>query len=256
MTIGESIAKALLNQSGLSLEDVKVSIRQIDSNGFCKFSPEDLRHERIKIIEYTLDSKDIRPFEYKIKTALHEFYHANADGLKHDWNIIGYQAWLDIEETATETAANFLLEKAGIKQDIMLTYSEKLVKYLPKLKKLDEFKDCKTIKDFGRKFLKYRFSDEYRTAEWEGLFKQINNIDLDFKNYANQYKDYVMQNKKEIVDVIYESLNNPVKKRFSESEFKSTIENSIDNGWEHYSDIGGPGFSQSLLWAMIKMGVK
>ena len=49
-----------------------------------------------------------------------------------------------------ETSAHYLSELVRIKEKIFLSYLDKRVEVLPRLKKFKKFKKCKTISDFAR----------------------------------------------------------------------------------------------------------
>lgn len=244
------LASDLMERSGLG--HINVAIRSnINANGYCRFEK---GVSKVNIIEYVLEKQDARPYEYQVKTALHEFYHANMNGLKIDKNF-GALDWVNIEETATESAALYLKKAAGITKEITPAYSDKLIWNLPRLKQLEEFKDCTTIEDFGAKFLKYRFSDNSKTVEWTRLANNIDKQPLDMVQYAKQYEKHVLENKNEILEMLFDAVTDTTK--VSKKEFyKQAITKSFEEGWNVYQDKYGLAFTQSLIIAMNRLGVK
>lgn len=133
-----------------------------------------------------------------------------------------------------------------------------MVHALPRLKLLDEFKNCSTIVDFGREFLKFRFSSENKTASWEKYFKHCKRGDFDIESYARSYESYVYDNINGIVDKIYENTNS------GGEQVKDAIKQAVLDGWGSLSKgglasagtIARQGFRDSLIVAMNRLGVK
>lgn len=247
-----TFAKHLLDDSGL--DHIKLSTGHSRERGFCEFDTQSLRND-IKIIKYHLQDPDNRTHEYQIKTVFHEFYHASSDGLKHDILKIGFENWAKIDDTFAECTAHYLNKKAGITHEIMPAYADHLINNLPQLKQLPEFKDCRTIIDFGEKFAKFRFEDEKKSAEWEKYYNHCYN-QFDVKNYAKQYYDYAVNNIEDITDKIIENSPQYVGAReFMINDFKNAwdkIKNNNGNLLENEEYM----FSSSLIVAMNREGVK
>ncbi|WP_339294350.1 phage minor capsid protein [Paenibacillus sp. FSL W7-1279] len=246
----KDFAELLLNKAGLG--HISVSIDQnLNANGACMIN---FGGERADVSAYRLLRDDGRPFDYQTKTALHEFYHANMHGLKHDVYDLGMKEWLKLEETATETAAHFMADLVGVSENLAYSYSGYLVETLPKLKRLDEFSDAVTVKDFGRKFMKYRFDNDFKTAEWRPLKDQIDKITIEMGDYAQYYKSYVFEHEDEIVKKIFDNISDSTK-QFNRENYITAIKNSLNAGWKNY-DFSQPGFTDSLIIAMNDVGVK
>jgi hypothetical protein len=243
----EKLARYLLDSVGL--KNIPVKIESTNNYGYCQLE-NIYSSDKITISKYVLKKGDPRSYEYQIKTVFHELYHAKSNGLKHDLNKIGgLNNWAFIDDTAAECSAHYLTKQAGIDYEIMPSYAEYLVNNLPKLKKLDEFKNCDTIADFGKEFIKYRFSNEYKTAELNKLYQHCKNTNINLSDYANQYKQYIEDNIDDIVNKIAENIAN------SNNSIKSIIKQSVIDDWK-YNNVKGRGFIDSLIVAMNRKGVK
>lgn len=188
--------------------DLKISVKKTDvGNGYCQFfeSPDG----RLGVSEYVLLKNDTRPDPYKHKTMFHEFYHLNAHGLDRPSGGLGAE-WTKWEETATETAAFYMAKRAGVATDrIVPSYQQYLSTNLPRLKQLDEFKDCERLEDFGAVFMKYRFNPDTATAKWANLSRRVSSTkEVDMLSYYRQnYKDHAKQNIDRYEDMLFEALS-------------------------------------------------
>lgn len=196
-TSREQLGRDILDS--LDLNDIPVSVRKIEANGFCAFNNGDT----MDITEYVLNSNDYRSDNYKIKTALHEAFHAKSNGMKIDYFKIKKE-WVHVEETLTESAAHYMVKQLGINQEIAPAYSDKLVDMLPRLKQLDKFKDCVKISDFGR----IAWEDRLNGVEpmWAELYDESMKIKHDWKEYSKQYFEYIIDNKEELIDKMLENM--------------------------------------------------
>lgn len=183
----------------LDLNNIPVSVRKISANGFCSFSNSDT----MDITEYVLNSNDYRNNNYKIKTALHEAFHAKSHGMKIDYFNIKKE-WVHVEETLTESAAHYMVKQLGINQEIAPAYSDKLVDMLPRLKQLDKFKDCTKISDFGR----IAWEDRLNRVEpmWAELYDESMKIKHDWKEYSKQYFEYISDNTEDLINKMLENM--------------------------------------------------
>ena len=267
-----TFAKELLATFGLDKKAV-VGIKALKgANGSCVYYT---HTGKIDLTEFNLLSTDNREKEYKIKTALHELFHASNDGLVHDFEVSSrqygveayhwtFKDWTDLEETFTESAAHYLAREAGI-VDLQPSYSEKLVRNLPQLKQINMFKKCKTVEDFGEIMVQYRMVDK-KPAYWKDIFHEVEKTNVDagriiFKpaTYAkdNGYSKYVLDNLDELVDKFLENtpVNKPYKQRFIDQAREI---------WESVEDHAGIPlvanntmlFNELMIAAMKKMGVK
>lgn len=162
--------------------------------------------DRFYATSFELNSRDGRAIEYQKKTAFHEAYHAMNHGRRTDRGNFGLFSWTDIEETFAEASSHYAVEALGITKGKKLapSYPDKLIETLPRLKKLDEFKDCKTIADFG----KIAWNKKLAGGEslWKDLAKELENVNFDSKSYALSYKKYMIDNKEVLVDKILENM--------------------------------------------------
>jgi Phage minor capsid protein 2 len=202
---------------------------------------------------FLLHDNDKRPIEVRLKTMFHEYYHAKMEG-QPSYHMVAMKTddWVDWEETMTEAASHKMLRLAGVKGEIPFSYADKLVRNLPKLKKLPEFKNCKTIEDFGEVALKYRFGkDSDKTIDWSKLQDDLGSKPKrDFVKYIDKhYKDYAMEHKDELIDVMM--MNLP-------GDSRDSVERAFNSGWSYYEmeKFDNVGFSMSLAIVMNRIGVK
>ena len=218
----KEIAEDLLKANGLN---VPVNVKKINQRGSCEFEI-DRDRNTIKLKTYNLQVDDDRDIRYQMKTMLHEMYHAKMDGLKTDVEKLGKANFLLIEETFTESAAHYLIKELGISDNLMPAYSGYLTETLPKLKMLKEFKDCKTIEDFGEIMFDYRLGNK-KTAEWTEMYNTLSSLYFNKSEYAKKYFDYIENNLDVITDKIIE--NTPVWGNRKE-EIEKTVREWIKNG--------------------------
>ncbi len=146
---GKSIDRKALGERILKeygVDGVPVNIKDMADYGFCSVR---IQSGKLIVTDYNLNASDKRSVLYKIKTAFHEAFHASGNGFPTDIDSMDQSRWLDLEETFAESSAHYMASQYGI-TDLTPSYPDKLVKMLPRLKKLPEFKGCKTIADFGK----------------------------------------------------------------------------------------------------------
>ena len=240
--LGKDILKAL------DLEYIPVDVRPISAHGFCAIENSDI----VNIKEYVLNSKDQRENNYKIKTALHEAFHAKANGMEFDYHKIK-QNWIQIEETLTESAAHYLAKAVGIMEEISPAYAEKLVEMLPRLKQLDRFKLCSTIADFGEVAWIDRLNGV--APVWRDLFRESMETKHDWKQYSKQYFSYIRDKEDELVSKMLENM--PQYTSYKEdmiNDCKGAMK-SIENGTS-MNQNQQTVFQNVLIITMNRVGVK
>lgn len=213
----------------LELSDIPVSVKKIKAHGYCSLN----NGNNSEITEYVLNSADNRHNNYKIKTAFHEAYHAKANGMKSDYFQIKKE-WLQIEETFAESSCHYMVKELGIEEEISPSYSEKLVEMLPRLKKLDKFKNCNSIADFGEIAWIDRLNGV--EAEWASLYDECMKAKHDWKKYSLQYMDYINDNVDDLVNVM---LNNmPQYKEYKDQMIKDCkiAMTDLENGKNLYGN--------------------
>lgn len=247
------ISKDLLARVGL--DHVKVSVRKIKALGQVQYYDE---KTGMAVDSFVLDSQDGRDDIHKLRTMFHEFYHANYHGLIHDYQRYGgfsREEWKKWEETATEAAAHFMLQRAGVGSGTVPSYSSYLTKTLPLLKHLPEFADCVSVEDFGAKFMKYRFSKN-KSAKWKEFQESVAEIEIEWeKYYRENYEQYVMDNEDQIVDEIFAAISTMGKERNREA-YQSGIRNGIRDGWKKMRNTWGDVWTMSMIMAMEREGIK
>lgn len=233
----------------LNLNNVADHLKALKEYGTCRF----YSHTGVvEMIDYNLNSKDPRSYQYRVKTAFHEAFHAKADGLKIDIAKLGNKAWLDIEETFAESSAHYLASQVGI-TDLAPSYGLRLCEMLPRLKQLPEFSSCSTIADFG----KVAFDDRMngRTAEWTELYNRAMSVTHNWKEYGKQYFADIQQKPEEYIDKMLENM--PQSKVYRENilqDLTSGIQ-KINDG-KDLSKGESVVISNVLAIAMNRLGVK
>ena len=211
-----------------------------------------------KFNEVHLDLDDKRKMSYREKTIFHESYHANLNGKKMDLGKIVSSDWLDIEEVFAETSAHYLSELAGIKEKMSLSYSDRIVQILPRLKKFRKFKDCETISDFGRIVYYERYKG--KNAIWGPIRKIVFSKELDTIEYSKQYLEYIEKNQNKIFTMfyrntfdLYENLGKEDLKKILNKGFKAMKEK---NNINEFTELEKYSFNVVLAIAMRLKGVK
>jgi hypothetical protein len=188
--------------------NMKIKIAKIQANGYVQ--PTIRGGTKIDISEFALQSQEHRPIQYQWKTMFHEFYHANMKGLDYKKSTMFNAEWTKWEETATETSALFMSQRAGIDiSTITPSYANYLNENIPRLKQLPEFQDCETLSDFGSVFMKYRFDPDHASADWTWLEDKValdsKPVNMN-KYFVDHYKDHLIANKDRFVDMLFDSL--------------------------------------------------
>jgi hypothetical protein len=206
-------------------------------------------------IKYGLKGNDVRKPVYQLKTIFHELFHANAEGISWD-GAYNKAVWSKFDDTFAECTAHYLTKAVGQIHEIFPSYANHLIELLPKLKRLPEFQDCKTIIDFGEKVLKYRYSKTGKNACWRALAAKCDSIEIDMYEYAKNYIDYVLEHKEEIVDKFIE--NAP-----KDAIFRNEMLVDITGAWKKLRYNKNAVFNQNeilfldngLIFAMNRKGV-
>lgn len=196
----KKLARQVLDELGL--EDIPVHIKKIQPHGYCRIDSGTLD---ANVLEYVLDSGDLRDDVYKIKTMFHEAYHAKGHTHLSDITIIGQDAWTDIEEIFAETSSHYITRQAGFDQVLSPSYADKFIKVLPRLKQLDDYKDFETIMDFGKWGWANRVTDG--KAVWGNHYAHAMQIKFDWKKYVNDnYIEHIDKNLDSLLDRMLDNM--------------------------------------------------
>jgi hypothetical protein len=196
----KAFAEQFIDNLGIDCTNIEINVKDALDNGHCIFGRNTTRSV-IHYSEYVLKANDERSMTHRVKTAFHESFHLSAEGKGWDGLTITHdikERWRSLEETFTESAAHYLLERYGVVEKIAPSYAKELVTNLPKLKKLDKYSSCSTIQDFG----KIAFTDRQNGADakWMELSKQKNCVKLADDYYA-QYHSYISEHEDELFDM-------------------------------------------------------
>lgn len=158
------------------------------------------------VLKYNLNKADTRRMEYKVKTMIHEGYHACNDGLPwiYNKNISQDKARFH-EETRTEMTALFLANKLN-GYTYVPSYAVEVVSAAAKYKRLDEYKHCNTLNDLGEVFYKSRMVNKKNPSYYE-LEEKFRKIKLD-DNYYKLYYNRISKNKDRYYEICKNSLFN------------------------------------------------
>ncbi|MHC1681378.1 MAG: hypothetical protein AB6733_00195 [Clostridiaceae bacterium] len=235
--------------NSLNIGHINVSVKSIAEHGYCRF---DFSGGISDVLEYTLNSKDIRGNTYQVKTAFHEAFHAKSNGMRSDYPSVKTK-WLEVEETFAESSSHFMVKTLGIDEEISPSYAEKLVNMLPRLKQIDKYKDCSSISDFGEIAWADRLNDVH--PEWEGLYDECMKVSIDFNTYAAQYIPYIESNKEVLVDLTL--ANMPQYEQYRTSFLRDCTDaiNKIRNN-DNLNSNQNMVFKNVLANAMNRLGVR
>ncbi len=213
----KKLASNIVEYEGLP---IKVQKHAIENNGQCKLS---ISNAKIEVKTFELNSKDLRNVEYKTKTMFHELFHAKVNDLEHDIKEVGFTRWAYIDDVFAESTAHYLVKEVGLTKEITPAYARHLIETLPKLKKIEAFKDCKTIADFGEVAYSYRFGNNL-TAKWKPLIDELDKTKFDLYRYSGNYLDYIEKNKVNLIEQTLENMPSYIQYK---DEMIENVEDSI-----------------------------
>lgn len=200
-----SFAKCFIDNLGIDCTNIKVRTAGTTNYGHCTFGS-GTTQSVIHYSEYVLDANDKRSMTHRVKTAFHESFHLLAEGKEWDGLTSSYkikEQWRSLEETFTESAAHYLLERYGVTNKLAPSYAKELVTNLPRLKQIKKYSACNTIQDFGKIVFKDRQNGS--GSLWMSLSKQMRKINLD-DDYYTQYYSYINEHEDELFDMFLENM--------------------------------------------------
>ena len=127
----------------------------------------------------------------KVKTMIHEGYHACNDGLPDVYKNLTKEKARFHEETRTEMAAMYLANQLN-GYEYIPSYTIEVVSAAAKYKRIDEFKHCKTLYDLGKIFYNDRMIKRKNPSYFE-LEQKFRKIELD-DNYFKLYYNSIIVN--------------------------------------------------------------
>lgn len=244
-----ALAKQTLKELGL--EEIPVSVKKLNAYGYVEdYGTADISDVRL----FVLDSTDSRTDAYKVKTMFHESYHALGHGRLTDINSIGSKSWSDVEEVFAESSAHYVLKRAGFTETLSPSYAEKLIRQLPKMKQLEEFKNFSTVYEFGR----YGWAIRRNGGDsvWKSLYNRIESVKLDWQKYAiDHYQKYMDENIDDLLDSVLNNApsNRPYKSSIKE-DYKKAVK-KIENG-DKLSNNEKFAFYNVVATTMMRVGLK
>lgn len=243
----KALGERILKEYGV--DGVPVNIKDMADYGYCSIR---IQNGKLTVTDYNLNARDKRSIPYQIKTAFHEAYHASGNGFSTDIDSMDQSRWLDLEETFAESSAHYMVSQYGI-TELAPSYPDKLVKMLPRLKKLPEFKGCKTIADFGKVAQEARQNGG--GSVWKDMSQRAMRKKFDFATYTKQYFQTIRKDVPGMVDKILENM--PESK-----QYRKDMIDDLTKAMDNVDTYGFPlGDNQSLMLnnavavEMGKMGV-
>lgn len=198
----KSFADKLIEKLGISLDEVTVRVKKISDRGHCIFYP---TGDTCNYFEYVLQSNDERSLPYQLKTAFHESFHLSLKD--HKWDAVKNgkvsEKWRVIEESLTESAAHYAMELYGIKERLSPAYPDLIVQTLPRMKQLEKYKNCTSIRDFGKIAWKDRLLGN--SGQWESLHDEIFSLEFNEADYYSKYFASIEKDKNEFFKKFYEN---------------------------------------------------
>lgn len=223
----ETVGKRTLRNLGLD-ENLNFEIMKargsvlLDADIELTKSKKIMYRRKFKMMNLSLNDK--RNLYYREKTIFHESYHAMLDNKLvdvHFSDIDFIDKWRDIEEVFAESSAHYLTDLVENKSNLGVSYPERMVEILPRLKKFRKFKECESISDFGRIVYYERYKG--KNAIWLPIRDVVFKQELDTLAYSKQYIEYIEKNKSKISLLLQK--NNPELKKEYTGIF---IDNGID----------------------------
>lgn len=228
----------------------------MDSRGSCQFYPDSFEVERMDYGALLLQTKDERKKEYKIKTVFHECFHLKANRYKCEYIDLytkDLRKWNEMEEVMAECAGQYLYNEYDKEEKLAPAYTRFLFNNLPKLKRLDEYKDCKSIYDFGKKAFTDRIESD--SIKWIPLYEKLQSINIS-SEYYKPYEEYVEKNINKLSDRIIE--NSPQladDKETIKNNFKEYVNSKATSPGEEISNEVKFDYEEFIVNAMLDMGV-
>ena len=271
--IKENVLKDFKNTSGLSPKGKQI-LRNLGLDENLKFEAINARglvssdcdieltktqkimyREKFKIMKLSIN--DYRDMNYREKTIFHESYHAMLNNKLldvHFSDLDFMEKWRDIEEVFAESSGHYLTDLVGNKSNLGVSYPERMVEILPRLKKFRKFKECESISDFGRIVYYERYKG--KNAIWLPIRNVVFKQELDTLAYSKQYIEYIEKNKSKI-SLLLQKNNPELKKEYTQI----FINNGIDiiknaKSLNELNDYEKTYFYNVLASAMKLKGVK
>ncbi len=203
----QEFAERFIDNLGIDRSNIPVRVMGMPGcNGQCDFDVASDILTTCRYREYRVLKDDPRPMEYRIKTVFHEGYHLSCNGRAWDALDKKYEVrpyWSRMEETFAESSAHYLMERYGITKKLAPSYPDILVRNLPRLKQLDEFKMCETIQDFGR--IAFEERQNGGDGVWKQLYNRMKKVRIN-KDYYVQYFDYIREHEDDLFDMACENI--------------------------------------------------
>lgn len=184
----------MMDIMGISKKGLKINpdVGAQSAAGYCVVRDPDTL--RLQFSEIVVGRKNPRSVHYVIKTIIHENAHLlsqgkkiSEDNFRNEKKRSGYNF---VDESITELIAMTLHSKYS-DTPLVPSYSRHLVKFIPKIIQLDEYKDCKTVYELGERFLKQRL--EGTEPDALELNDRLAGLEID-KRFYSQYHDYITEN--------------------------------------------------------------
>lgn len=252
----DDVAKAYLKSLKLK-SNVEYSSRNDDLSFGYVYSYVDNITGKTQVLRYNLNPADTRRMEYKVKTMIHEGYHACDDGLIHEGIDMSMAKYKFHEETRTEMSALYLANKLN-GYTYVPSYALEVVSAAAKYVRMAEYKNCKTLYDLGKRFYNDRMVNR-KNPSFKLLEKNFRQIHLD-DNYYKKYYNRIANNKNNYYEICKNSLfnheyfNDKYEKIYKDS-FDSMVNKISSNNGFSFSKIEEQLFVQCVALSMNDGGI-
>ena len=174
-----AVTEKFLEKQGINIDVITDNLKAYGTTNWKTKSLKD-GFEKVKMSNIVLKDTDNRSDKYKIKTGLHEAFHAMRDGMTIKRANISRAEYQEIEECLTECSAHYLAGLLGIK-NLQPNYANKLSNLVPRLVQLEEFKGCESITEIGERAFKIRASG--KIIDYDDLHSQLYAVQYDWQDY-------------------------------------------------------------------------
>ncbi|WP_319201924.1 phage minor head protein [uncultured Ilyobacter sp.] len=210
------------------IEGVPVKHKSMRDYGYVSW-----RRSTGNMTEMVFKTGDKRSIESKIKTMFHELFHAS----KLNWNAL--EMPLALEETMAESVGTFLAEYHGANQKLIAnSYMDYLTDALPKLKTLEEFKDCKYVSDFGSKLLELGREKVLEVTKKAGIEIKKVTLSTDYRKKIAAYSEALTENKEAYRETFVEltkdvfDLSKENERKLSNTYYDEIVEKALASSYE------------------------
>ena len=157
----------------------------------------------------------------QIHNTYHEVFHLARNGYEADYSTLHSSIFHSIEETEAEIAATTMCKDNGVNSK-SFSYSEEIIRNIPRLKNSEKYKHCQTMSDFGRIFIAERRNGKITLKEEMDI---LSNQRFREGQYFSQYHEKV----KKHFDIVYDEVTRPKDRN---EHMKKYIQEEFEEGFK------------------------